>query len=113
MTMPAYNSFELYKGDTLRFSLTLQTSGSAYPIPDGTIFSGAVKKKGVATTTAEFNTDIISASSGKVLFTLNSINSSLLDANKNWVYDVQMTSSTNVVTTLMTGNIFVTDEVTL
>lgn len=113
MTMPAYNSFELYKGDTLRFSLTLQTSGSAYPIPTGTIFSGAVKKKGTATPTASFDTSITSASSGRVLFTLNSINSTLLDANKNWVYDVQMIASSSVVTTLMTGNIFVTDEVTL
>jgi hypothetical protein len=113
MTMPAYNSFELYKGDTLRFSLTLQTSGSAYLIPSGTTFSGAVKKKGTATPTASFDSSITSASSGRVLFTLNSINSTLLDASKNWVYDVQMISSSSVVTTLMTGNIFVTDEVTL
>ena len=113
MTMPAYNSFELYKGDTLRFSLTLQTSGSAYSIPNGTTFSGAVKKKGSLTSTTTFDTNITSASSGKVLFTLSSTNSTLLDANKNWVYDIQMMNSSSVVTTLMTGNIFVTDEVTL
>lgn len=113
MTMPAYNSFELYKGDTLRFSLTLQTSGSAYSIPSGTEFSGAVKKKGSATATAKFDTSVTSASTGKVLFTLSSTNSTFLDANKNWVYDVQMMNSSSVVTTLMTGNIFVTDEVTL
>ena len=113
MTMPAYNSFELYKGDTLRFSLTLQTSGSAYSIPAGTTFSGAVKKRGNPTPTTSFDSSITSASSGKVLFTLNSTNSTLLDATKNWVYDVQMISPISVVTTLMTGNIFVTDEVTL
>lgn len=113
MSMPAYNSFELYKGDTLRFSLTLQTSGSAFSIPGGTVFSGAVKEKGKTATTALFDTEIVSASSGKVLFTLSSDNSSLLAGNKNWVYDVQMENSNSVVTTLMTGNIFVTDEVTL
>lgn len=113
MTMPAYNSFELYKGDTLRFSLTLQTSGSAYPIPNGTTFSAAVKKKGAATPTADFDAAVTSASSGRVLFTLNSNNSSLLDATKNWIYDVQMINSSSVVTTLMTGSIFVTDQVTL
>lgn len=113
MTMPAYNSFELYKGDTLRFSLTLQTSGSAYQIPDGTIFSGAVKKKGDSAPTTDFTSSITSASAGKVLFTLSSTNSTLLDATKNWVYDVQMTTAASVVTTLMTGSIFVTDEVTL
>jgi hypothetical protein len=112
MTMPAYNSFQLYKGDTLRFSLTLQNSGSAYPIPVGTVFSGAVKEKNKATVTSEFDSSVVSASTGKVLFTLDSLNSSLLSATKNWVYDVQMTDSASTVTTLLTGNIFVTDEVT-
>jgi penicillin V acylase-like amidase (Ntn superfamily) len=112
MTMPAYNSFQLYKGDTLRFSLTLQTSGSAYIIPNGTLFSGAVKEKNTSSLTAEFDSDILSASTGKVLFTLDSLNSSLLSSNKNWIYDVQMTDSASTVTTLLTGNIFVTDEVT-
>jgi hypothetical protein len=113
MSMPAYNSFELYKGDTLRFSLTLQTSGSAFNIPTGTIFSGSIKQKGSVDPVSSFDSEIISASAGKVLFTLSSDNSSLLSANRNWVYDVQMENSQNVVTTLMTGNIFVTDEVTL
>lgn len=113
MTMPAYNSFELYKGDTLRFSLTLQTSGSAFSIPSGTVFTGGVKKKGASTSVADFDTSITSASAGRVLFTLDSSNSTLLDATKNWVYDVQMMNSSSVVTTLMTGSIFVTDEVTL
>lgn len=110
MTMPAYNSFQLYKGDTLRFSLNLSTSGSAFPIPVGTVFSGAIKQKNTSTPVANFDPSIVSASTGKVLFTLSSANSSLLDANKNWLYDVQMNSS-SVVTTLMTGHIFVTDEV--
>ena len=112
MTMPAYNSFQLYKGDTLRFSLNLSTSGSAFPIPTGTVFSGAVKQKNTSTSLVDFDTSVVSASTGKVLFTLSSESSSLLDANKNWLYDVQMNSSSSVVTTLMTGNIFVTDEVT-
>jgi len=111
MTMPAYNSFQLYKGDTLRFSLNLSTSGSAFPIPAGAAFSGSVKQKNTSTSLVNFDTSIVSASTGKILFTLSSKNSSLLDANKNWLYDVQMNSS-SVVTTLMTGHIFVTDEVT-
>ena len=111
MTMPAYSSVQLYKGDTLRFSLNLSTSGSAFPIPAGTEFSGSVKQKNTPASLVDFNTSIVSASTGIVLFTLSSTNSSLLDANKNWLYDVQMNSS-SVITTLMTGNIFVTDEVT-
>jgi hypothetical protein len=112
MSMPAYNSFQLYKGDTLRFSLTLQTSGSAFSIPNGTIFNGAVKQKGTSLSIADFSSTVLSASSGRVLFTLDSENSSLLNANKSWLYDIQMTDSASIVTTLLTGHIFVTDEVT-
>jgi hypothetical protein len=112
MTMPAYNSFQLYKGDTLRFTLTLNTSGSAYAIPDGAEFSGSVKEKHSSSITAQFNSSIVSSASGVVLFTLPSSQSSLLDANKNWIYDLQIETSASVVTTLMAGSIFVTDQVT-
>lgn len=112
MTMPAYNSFQLYKGDTLQFQLTLNASGSAYPIPSGSSFSGSVKEKGAKSTTANFTTSVQTASVGIVLFTLPADQSSLLDAHKNWVYDVQIETTGDVVTTLLAGSIFVTDQVT-
>lgn len=112
MTMPAFNSFQLYKGDTLQFQLTLKTSGSAYAIPSESEFSGSVKEKRSTTVTANFDTEILSASSGTVLFTLPYTESAKLTSNKNWVYDVQIKDSSEYVTTLLTGNIFVTDEVT-
>jgi hypothetical protein len=55
---------------------------------------------------------VTSASTGAVLVTLPATVSSTLSARKNWVYDVQMTDSASIVTTLLYGNIFVTDEVT-
>lgn len=113
MTMPAYNSFQLYKGDTLKFTLSLKISGSAVFLPEGTEFAGSVKEKGSSDITANFTTNIVSSASGVVLFTLPSIESSLLDAHKSWVYDTQITDSVGNVTTLMTGSIFVTDQVTL
>lgn len=112
MTMPAYNSFQLYKGDTLQFTLTLNASGSAYNIPAGSSFSGAVKEKSTVTPTAEFDTSVISTASGIVLFTLPATESSLLDAKKNWIYDIQLETTVGVITTLMAGSIFVTDQVT-
>ncbi len=112
MTMPAYNSFQLYKGDTLQFTLTLKTSGSAYAIPNDADFSGSVKEKSSTSVTADFDTSVVSSASGIVLFTLPATESSLLDAKKNWVYDVQFETSGGVVTTLMAGSIFVTDQVT-
>lgn len=112
MTMPAYNSFQLYKGDTLQFTLTLNGSGSAYSIPESTSFNGSIKEKGSNTVTANFTTSILSASSGLVLFTLPSSESSLLDAKKNWLYDIQLEKNNGVVKTLLAGNMFVTDQVT-
>lgn len=112
MTMPAYNSFQLYKGDTLKFTLSLKTSGSAVILPSGTEFSGAVKEKGTDLITANFSTNIVSSASGVVLFTLPSSESSLLDGDKNWVYDVQITTPAGDITTLMSGSIFTTDQVT-
>lgn len=110
--MPAYNSFQLYKGDTLKFTITIGSSGSTYFIPEGSIFKGAVKEKGRPTVTADFDASVVSASAGKVLFVLDSDASKLLNANKNWVYDIQISDSGGVVNTLMTGNIYVSDEVT-
>lgn len=113
MTMPAYNSFQLYKGDTLSFTLTLNTGSVAYNIPATASFSGSVKEKGASLVTADFDTSVVSSASGQVLFSLSSNSSSLLDATKNWVYDLQIKKQDLTVTTLLTGNIFVTDQVTL
>lgn len=110
--MPAYNSFQLYKGDTLKFTITIGSSGSTYFIPEGSIFSGAVKERGRSSVIAEFDSSVVSASAGKVLFILNSDSSKLLNASKNWVYDIQLSDGGGVVNTLLTGNIYVTDEVT-
>lgn len=111
MSMPANTSFQLWKGDTLRFSLSLQTSGSAYAIPSGTTFKAAVKEKNTSNS-YDMVTQITSSANGTVLITLPADTSSLLTARKNWIYDVQMTSA-SVVSTLLYGNIFVTDEVTV
>lgn len=110
MSSPARNSFTLWKGDTLRFNMSLKSSGSAYTIPAGTTFSAAVKEKNT-TTAYDMSASIVSASAGLVLVTLSASTSALLNAKKNWIYDVQMMDSASVVTTLLYGNIFVNDEV--
>lgn len=110
MSSPAYSSFKLWKGDTLRFNMSLKSSASAYTIPAGTEFSAAVKEKN-SSTAYDMDASIISSSAGLVRVTLSASTSALLSAKKNWIYDVQMTDSASVVTTLLYGNIFVTDEV--
>jgi len=110
MSNPAFSSFKLWKGDTLRFNMALKASGSAYAIPAGTTFSAAVKEKNTPSA-YDMTTDILSASAGSVRVTLSASTSALLSAKKNWIYDVQMRDSASVVTTLLYGNIFVNDEV--
>ena len=111
MSNPANTSFNLWKGDTLRFTLSLKNSGSAYNIPDGTVFAAAIKEKDTSTLYS-MTASVTSASTGTVLVTLPATTSSTLSARKNWIYDVQMTDSASIVSTLLYGNIFVTDEVT-
>jgi hypothetical protein len=111
MSMPANTSFQLWKGDTLRFNLALKSSGSAYSIPESTVFEAGVKEKN-GNTVYDCTTEITSSASGMVLVTIPTSVSSQLSSRKNWIYDVQMTQSGSIVTTLLYGNIFVTDEVT-
>lgn len=107
MSTPANTSFQLWKGDTLRFTMTLKNSGSAYSIPADAVFAGTVTEKNAATT-YDMQTAITSSANGIVTVTLPASTSSELAANKNWVYDVKFTTA-SIVTTLLYGNIFVTD----
>lgn len=107
MSTPANTSFQLWKGDTLRFTMALKTSGSAYNIPGDAEFAGTVTEKNT-NNTYSMTASITSASSGTVLVTLPSSTSSQLTASKNWIYDVKLTTA-SIVTTLLYGNLFVTD----
>jgi hypothetical protein len=107
MSTPANTSFQLWKGDTLRFTMTLKNSGSAYSIPGDATFTGTVTEKN-STNTYDLQTVITSASTGIVTVTLPATTSDELAANKNWIYDVKLTTA-SIVTTLLYGNLFVTD----
>jgi len=110
MSTPANTSFQLWKGDTLRFTMTLKNSGSAYSIPGDATFEATVTEKNT-TNTYDIQTAITSASGGIVTVTLPATTSDSLAANKNWIYDVKLTTA-SIVTTLLYGNLFVTDAAT-
>jgi hypothetical protein len=107
MSTPANTSFQVWKGDTLRFTMALQTSGSAYTIPSDAEFTATVTEK-TAGTQYSMTASITSSASGTVAITLPASISSGLTASKNWAYDVKFTTA-SVVTTLLYGNLFVTD----
>ena len=109
MSTPANTSFQLWKGDTLRFIMNLKQSGSAYSLPGDADFDAIVKEKNNSSNSYNMTTAITSASGGIVTVTLPATVSDSLAAKKNWVYDVKFTTA-SVVTTLLVGNIFVTDE---
>lgn len=107
MSTPANTSFQLWRGDTLRFTMSLKNSGSAYSIPAGASFTGTVTEKNT-TNTYGMQTEITSSATGVVTVTLPATTSEELTASKNWIYDVKFTTA-SIVTTLLYGNIFVTD----
>jgi len=88
--------------------MTLKNSGSAYAIPGDSVFAGVVSEKN-ATASYSLDTSITSASGGIVTVTLPAATSDLLAASKNWVYDVKFTTA-SIVTTLLYGNLFITDS---
>lgn len=109
MSTPANTSFQLWKGDTLRFIMNLKQSGSAYSIPGDGDFDAAVREKNNTSNSYDMTTAITSASGGIVTVTLPAATSDLLAASKNWTYYVKFTTA-SVVTTLLQGNIFISDE---
>ena len=112
MSLPATTSFDLYRGDTLRFRMYLKSSGSAYAIDASASFSGGIKEnKTSASTVYPMTATVESASAGQVLITLSASTSALLSASKNCIYDVQMNEA-GIIKTLLSGNVFVTDQVT-
>jgi hypothetical protein len=90
--------------------MTLKNSGSAYSIPASATFAATVTEKNT-TNEYDMSASITSASTGVVTVTLPASTSEQLSASKNWVYDVKFTTA-SIVTTLLYGNIFVTDAAT-
>lgn len=109
--MVAQRNIEIYQGDTYAHQLSLKNSANAVINISARSYAGQIRKKRSSDTiTATFTTEITDGANGVVAFSLSpNITSNI--ASGTYVYDFQETNGA-VVTTLLTGNVVVTGEVT-
>lgn len=112
MAFPATYNFEYYAGDTYQFVIRPKNSdGTAFDLTgysaDFTIAtargSGATQYE--ADVTVNTSTDILTC-------TISSTLGETIPADATYVYDVQINNASNIVHTLLTGTITVTEQVT-
>jgi hypothetical protein len=109
--MAAERDIEIYQGDTYVHQLSLKDSANAVINISSRTYSGQIRKRRSSSTiTATFATEITDGANGVVAFSLAANITSNI-ASGSYVYDFQETNGA-VVTTLLTGNVAVTGEVT-
>ena len=118
MAFPGTYNISYYKGDTYEFRIyPKDASGSPFPLTGyGVKFSFSQSRGTTGTATYHEAYAILHASEGYILCTIRPTDSSYLIAGTNYVYDVEITKSGtpyNQVHTILTGNITVTDQVSV
>ena len=109
--MAAERDIEIYQGDTYVHQLSLKDSANAVINISSRTYSGQIRKRRSSSTiTATFATEITDGANGVVAFSLAANITSNI-ASGSYVYDFQETNG-SVVTTILTGNVAVTAEVT-
>jgi len=109
--MVAERNIEIYQGDTYTHQLSLKNSANAVINISARSYAGQIRKKRTSTTiTSTFTTEITDGANGVVVFSLLPAATANIAAGT-YVYDFQETNGA-VVTTLLTGNVAVTGEVT-
>ncbi len=118
MAFPGTYNISYYKGDTFEFNVyPKDSSGAVFNMTsfDSTAKFTISEQRGSLTPTAT-GIAIIAGTKDYVACVIPPIEGAKLDASKTYVYDVQISYSSNpydYVYTLLTGNISVTNDVTL
>jgi len=109
--MAANRNIDIYKGDTYVHELRLKNSSNTAININSRTYTGQIRKKrNSEIVLAQFTTQITDAANGVVIFSLTPVQTSTLSAGI-YVYDFQEINA-SVVTTLVTGNVTVTGDVT-
>lgn len=107
----ATRNITIYQGDTYVHELRLRTSANANINISTRTYTGSIKKRRTsANTSATFTAEITDGANGIVVLTLASANTALLRAGT-YVYDFEEVNG-STVTTILTGNVTVTGQVT-
>lgn len=108
--MAAERNITIYQGDTYLHDVTLNSSSNtAIDITDRSYSAQIRPFRGSTTLVATFTTEIVSASEGKMRFSLTPEQTANLDIGT-YIYDLQQIDS-GVVLTLMAGTVTVIGQV--
>ena len=109
--MAATRDISIYQGDTYAHELRIKDSANANVNITSRTYTGQIRKKRNSDIVLlDFATSITDGANGVVTFSLTPVQTATLSAGL-YVYDFQEINST-VVTTLVTGNVTVTGDVT-
>ena len=109
--MAANRNIDIYKGDTYIHELRLKDSSNTAINISTRAYTGQIRKKRNSDIVLlEFATSITNGANGIVSFSLTPVQTATLSAGI-YVYDFQEINA-SVVTTLVTGNVTVTGDVT-
>lgn len=109
--MAASRNISIYQGDTYVHQLSVRDSSNTAINITSRTYSGQIRKRRSSDdVTANFASEITDGANGVVIFSLTPEQTSDLKSGK-YVYDFQEVNGL-VVTTLVTGNVIVTGEVT-
>ena len=114
MAFPGTYNFSYYRGDTAEFVIRPKTSsGSAYDLTDYTATFTIANRRG-STGTQYVGTATVNATTDIITCTITPAVGRTLAAGT-YVYDVQITNTVpapDVILTILTGSITVTDDIT-
>jgi hypothetical protein len=108
--MAATRNITIYQGDTYAHELRIRNSANANVTITSRTYTGQVRKKRNSdTVAATFTSEITNGANGIVVMSLTAAATANIAAGT-YVYDFQETNGT-VITTLITGTVTVTGEV--
>ena len=108
--MAATRNITIYQGDTYAHELRIRNSANANVNITSRTYSGQIRKKRNSdTSTATFTSEITNGANGIVVMSLTAMATANIAAGT-YVYDFQETNGTTI-TTLITGTVTVTGEV--
>jgi hypothetical protein len=118
MAFPGTYNINYYKGDTLEFNVYPKLAdGSSYDLTDYTVKFSFSTARGSAGSSAYHEAySLISTDKTYVKCAIRPADASYLTAGTAYVYDVEITKSStpySLVHTILTGNITVTDQVSV
>jgi hypothetical protein len=108
--MAATRNITIYQGDTYAHELRIKNSANANVTITSRTYTGQIRKKRNSdTVAATFTSEITNGANGIVVMSLTAAATANIAAGT-YVYDFQETNGT-VITTLITGTVTVTGEV--